>query len=89
MPIFEFQSEDGERRDFIQPAAVQFFQFEGKNWSKVNQPVRIAVPSGNKGPQLPHGEAEMKRGYYAEECKHGSRWRSKFSKRQIKKAYNW
>lgn len=85
MPAYDFKSEDGVVREFIVPGGTVFFQAEdGKSWNRASEIHAVAVVGLSSGSHTD----DVRRGYYAQELKQGSNFKSKFTKNQIKKAWN-
>tara|TARA_R110000868_G_scaffold117108_5_gene311144 strand:- start:819 stop:1076 length:258 start_codon:yes stop_codon:yes gene_type:complete len=84
MPAYDFKSTDGVVREFIVPGGTVHFESDGKTWNRASAVHAVAVVGLSSGS---HSD-DVRRGYYAQELKQGSNFRSKFTKNQIKKAWN-
>lgn len=82
MPIYSFT--DGKQTvDRIVPRGTETVEVNGGRWRRV--PVsRIAVTGIARPKEL---KDEVKRGYYAQENRHGSRFASAYSKDRIRKIW--
>ena len=83
MPIYVYENENGERIEEIRLAKDKDKCPDG--YTRVATPQPIAF-TGHAGNPTSMKEGVVK-GYYQEECKHGSKWQSGYSKKQIKKAW--
>lgn len=90
MPLYDYATRDGKRRvSLIRPVDARNLPvFDGsEKLERITVPARIGVViGGGKTPLGSHGD-QVLRGYYREECKQGSRFRSEFSAEQIKRAW--
>jgi len=84
MPIYVYENEVGERIEEIRLAKDKDRCPEG--YKRVHIPQPIALTGHATSPT--NMKAGVMRGYYQEECNAGSRWSSKYSKAQIKKAWS-
>ena len=84
MPIYVYKNDRGEVIEEIRLAKDKDRCPDG--YQRVQTPQPIALTGNASNP------ADMKsgvlRGYYQEECKGGSEWKSDFTKKQIKKAWS-
>ncbi len=82
MPTYIF-SKDGIEIERIVPSDISvWIDEDGEEWKRVSRPIGFNVNTGAKAPDQRDG---IKSGYYKAEQKG---WRSKYSKKQIKKAWN-
>lgn len=84
MPIYVYENKHGNRREEVRSIGDRDNAPEG--YERVEEPQIISV-SGNASNPTSMKDGVMA-GYYKEECRAGSRWRSDFSKNQIKKAWS-
>jgi|10_taG_2_1085330.scaffolds.fasta_scaffold01699_4 hypothetical protein len=84
MPIYVYENSKGERLEEIRLAKDKNKCPDGYHRVEAPQPIAF---TGNAGNPTSMKDGVM-RGYYQEECKNGSRWKSDFSKKQIKKAWS-
>lgn len=85
MPIYAYRNEAGdevERFFHTADAAPKYIKVDGVTFNRA-EITRFAVPCT---PEPVQGDA-MLRGYYDQECAHGSRFRSRFSAETIKRAW--
>ena len=83
MPIYEFQAEDGTRREMLLPSPQPFLDVEGKRFARVE-----VVPFSLGGfKRLPTFGDEIMRGYRTEEVRHGARFRTRLPAGAIKRAW--
>lgn len=83
MPLFDFQNvATGERREFLVDAGVRFLKRDGAQWRRC-----VSAPFVPRGARQPGQREEVLAGYRAKEDREGSRFRSRFSKGQILKAW--
>jgi hypothetical protein len=84
MPLYVYENDEGERIEELRLSKDKDVCPEG--YKRVNVPQPIAFTGIASNP------ASMKdgvlKGYYDQECKHGSKWKSEFSKKQIKQAWS-
>ncbi len=82
MPIREYENEDGEIVEILHGAQEVTIP---AGWRKV-----ISAGSFSTGSVREETMGDkIKKGYYKEECKSGSRFKSQFSTKSIKKAWGW
>lgn len=87
MPIYEYENKSGARillfssvKDRNKPRRVR-----GSVFKRSKNVVKFNVAMG----ALPHGAmADTIKGYYNEEIKHGAKFKSEFTKDEIKKAWS-
>ena len=84
MPIYVYENGAGERVEELRLYKDRDKCPEG--YKRVSDPTRFSY-SGHASNPTNMKDGVMK-GYYQEECKAGSRWRSDYSKKQIKKAWS-
>ena len=84
MPVYEYQSDSGEVIELERPITERDNAPDG--YTRVDFPSRISVPNGAMDENGMNKET-IRRGYYNQEIKLGSRWRSKHSVKNIKKAW--
>lgn len=86
MPLYEFEhTQTGERREFVVPLGTQHMRCRDGCWKRVETVNRIAIPSSSRGETSQKDEVIA--GYYEKECREGSRFKSRFSKSQIKRTW--
>lgn len=87
MPIYEYVGVTGERMLLRCPVAERnmlVYDTNGRVMQRQEIPSRLAV-IGMK-PKRTQGDDVLK-GYYRKECEQGSRFKSEFSKKQIKEIW--
>jgi len=82
MPLFEYQNPLGERREFILREAQPTLQWGHETWTLV--PIQGFSIGGRPEPSM--GDQIIK-GYQAEECRQGSRFKTRLPARRIKEAW--
>lgn len=83
MPIYVFQNGQGAQREMLAPMGAEEIEVDGEKWKRA----RVLTPFGvNTGAQPTSTRDQVRKGYYRMECE-GGRWRSGYSKKQIKKAW--
>lgn len=85
MPVYEYQSSTGEVVELERPISERDNAPSG--YTRVDFPSRINVPVGAMDENGMNREA-IRRGYYNQEIKLGSKWRSKHSVKAIKRAWD-
>ena len=85
MPVYEYQSDSGEVIELERPITERDDAPDG--FKRVDFPSRISVPNGAMDEKGMNKES-IRRGYYNQEIKMGSKWRSKHSVKSIKKAWD-
>lgn len=82
-PTYDFIGPNGERIERRVHAGVREVVTRGRRYRR--EPVQAFSVVGMRG--QPDQKDEVYRGYYREELKHGARFPSKYSKRQIQRAW--
>lgn len=82
MPNYTYINEAGQRSEFIKPIGTSDFVSNGVRWIRVSEPEGFRMQTGAS---LPDQRDQIKRGYKRLEDRG---WNSKFSKQQIKKAWD-
>jgi hypothetical protein len=86
MPIYDFQNRAGDVREFIVPATVSEIDEGGAKWCRVYTPT---VPGLVGIPQpKPNADGAAIAGYKHMEDRDGSRFRSRYTKKQLKKIWS-
>ena len=84
MPLYVYENDRGDRVEELRMSMDKDRCPEG--YRRVSVPQQIAFTGSAPNP------ANMRdgvlKGYYDQECKQGSAWKSDFSKKQIKKAWS-
>lgn len=81
MPTHTFENDQGHRCEFIAPMGTLRLEADGVTWSRIQEPEGFQIPRTIDFSQ----KEDMRRGYYKHESKG---WSSKFSKNQVKKAWD-
>jgi len=82
MPFIEYETPEGE--------VVEVFHRSRKDKAPKNSKRLISAASFSTGSVKEEGMSEkVKGGYHRSECEKGSRFRSNYSKKQIKTAWGW
>tara|TARA_R110002073_G_scaffold334556_1_gene524323 strand:- start:240 stop:536 length:297 start_codon:yes stop_codon:yes gene_type:complete len=84
MPVYEYKSDTGEVIELERPITERNDAPDG--YTRMIYPSRISVPNGASDEKGMNKES-VRRGYYDQEQKMGSRWRSKHSVKAIKRAW--
>ena len=84
MPLYVYENERGDRVEELRSSKNKDNCPSG--YRRVDTPQPIAFTGSASSPT--NMRDGVLRGYYAQECKHGSAWKSDFSKKQIKKAWS-
>lgn len=89
MPIYSFESSDGDVLDELVPLGTKKLKVNGKNYVKKEVPEGFALMGVASG--MPSQAEQVKSGYYKLEQTLGSKFLSKsdFSVKQIKKAWGF
>ena len=83
MPLYDFQNvATGVRREFLVGSGVRFMKRDGAQWRRC-----LSAPYVPRAVRQPGQGEEVLAGYKAKEEREGSRFRSRFSKDQIKRAW--
>jgi hypothetical protein len=85
MPLYTFESESGEVIEKVVPVGTSHLEVAGEKFSRKTEPARFAYTGNASG--MPSQTEQVKDGYYKLECSHGSRFKSSYSKKTIKKAW--
>lgn len=86
MPLYDFRNtKTGQVREFMAPAGARSVTREDGLWIRSAAVHRLGIVAGKK-PQ-PTQAQEVLAGYHAQENRHGTRFRSRFSTRTIKAAW--
>ena len=86
MPLYDFRNaKTGQVREFMAPAGSRSITNSGGLWIRSQTVHRLGIVVG-KRPQ-PSQAQEVLAGYHAQENRHGTRFRSRFSTRTIRKAW--
>jgi len=90
MPLYDYRSRD----DHLVVTLLRSVDdrnlpvwYGGQPLERVTVPDRIGVIVGSGRTELPRQGESVLRGYHEEECKHGSRFRSEFTPKQIREAW--
>jgi len=84
MPVYEYKSNTGEVVELERPITERDNAPDG--YTRMIFPSRISVPNGASDEKGMNKES-VRRGYYEQEQKMGSRWRTKHSVKAIKRAW--
>jgi len=84
MPVYEYKADTGEVIELERPITERDDAPDG--YTRLDFPTRISVPNGAYNENGMNKES-VRRGYYEQEQKKGSRWRSKHSVKAIKTAW--
>lgn len=82
MPIREYETEDGEIVEVLQGSQEQAVP---AGWKKIISSGSFSTGSVRERTM---GDS-IRKGYYKAECQSGSRFKSRFSAKAIKKAWGW
>ena len=81
MPIHEYEMPNGGIIEIVESSQTVI----PKSWKRL-----MSIGSFSTGSVKEQGMSEkVKEGYYKRECESGSRFSSKYSKKQIKTAWGW
>lgn len=84
MPLYIFENGNGETREELVSSCIKSFKVDGETWDRA--PVQQVAMVGT--PRKPDDQvAQIRKGYYEAECQGGSRFKSSYSKKQIKKIW--
>ena len=84
MPIYVYENGAGDRVE-----ELRLYKDRDKcpnGFTRVSDPPRFSSPGQARNPS--DMKTGIMAGYYKEECVAGSRWKSDYSKKQIKKAWS-
>ena len=82
MPTYTFENKAGDRREYIAPMRSRSIHRDGDRWNRVKEPEGFQIAQ----PEQPYRQSDdIKKGYYKAEQEG---WSSKFSKAEIKKAWD-
>ena len=85
MPLLDYRNvETGEGREILASPNLDSFEEEGKMWTKVEVPTSFNF-GGQQKPLSP--KEQIKRSCRSAEMKSGG-WKSRYTKRQMKKIWN-
>ena len=84
MPIYTFKSNKGETIERLVPAGTQEVFEDGVCYGRTSAPETFALTGGAREQGV---KDKVLKGYYDHECQAGSRWRSGYSKEQVKKVW--
>ena len=84
VPVYEYKADTGEVIELERPITERDDAPDG--YTRMIFPSRISVPNGASDEKGMNKES-VRRGYYEQEQKAGSRWRSKHSVKAIKTAW--
>ena len=89
MPIYTFESKDGDFIEKLVPIGTKRIVEGGKNYTRSTAPEGFAFTGSAVG--IPSQADQVKDGYYKLEQEKGSRFleRSQFTTKQIKKAWGF
>jgi len=87
MPLYTFINGEGETREELVSHNTKSIKRDGKLWfrgylPKALGPVGVPLQQDDQATQI-------RKGYYAAECQGGSRFKSGYSKKQIKKIWGF
>ena len=85
MPLYTFESESGDTLEKVVPVGTTRLDIAGKSYVRSGSPSRFAFTGSSSG--MPSQEEQVRAGYHKLEREQGSRFKSQFSKKQIKKAW--
>lgn len=83
MPLYEYRTESGDVVERCVPVEERDCQL---GLDRITVPARVRTLCNTLTPDQVTSNKTL-RGYYNEECKHGSRFQSSFTKEQIKQAW--
>lgn len=86
MPLYTFTNEKGEEREELVSSSTRFIEEDGETWRR--QEVSMVMPVGFRTDPSTM-ESQVKRGYAETERRQGARWKSGYSKKQIKKIWGF
>lgn len=84
MPLYVYENDMGERIEELRLSKDRDRCPDGFTRVETPQPISF---TGNSANPTNMKDGVLK-GYYKQECDHGSRWKSEFSKNQIKQAWS-
>lgn len=85
MPLYTFESESGDTLEKVVPVGTSHLDVAGERYTRSAAPSRFAFTGVASG--MPSQEEQVRAGYHKLENEQGSRFRSQYSKKQIKKAW--
>lgn len=85
MPLYTFESASGDVVEKVVPVGTANLDIAGEAYSRSSAPSRFAFMGSASG--MPSQEEQVRAGYHKLENEHGTRFKSQFSKKQIKKAW--
>jgi hypothetical protein len=83
MPLYVYENDSGDRVEELRLSKDKDVCPEGYKRVVIPQPVAFTGVASNPS-NMKDG---VLKGYYKQECDHGSKWKSEFSKKQIKQAW--
>ncbi len=84
MPLYVYENDNGVKVEELRLSKDKDMCPEG--YKRVDAPQPVAFTGRAQSPN--NMKDGVLRGYYDQECKYGSKWKSEFSKKQIKKAWS-
>ena len=86
MPLYIFENGKGGTREELVSSCVKSFKDSGETWnrSQVQQVALVGTPL-----KQDDQATTIRKGYYEAECQGGSRFKSSYSKNQIKKIWGF
>jgi hypothetical protein len=84
MPLYTFINGKGETREELVSHNTKSIQVDGKSWDRVAVE-HVGVVGVAREPD--DQKTQIRKGYYEAECRGGSRFKSSYSKKQIKKIW--
>jgi len=84
MPLYTFKNSKGETREELVSHNTKSIKRDGEPWNRVAVEAVGAVGIAREPDDQ---KTQIRKGYYAAECRGGSRFKSNYSKKQIKKIW--
>ena len=86
MPLYIFENGKGGTREELVNSCIKSFKDDGETWERaqVQQVAMVGTPL-----KPDDQAASIRKGYYQAECQGGSRFKSSYSKNQIKKIWGF
>ena len=86
MPLYIFENSKGDTREELVNSCIKSFKDDWETWERA--PGEQGAMVGT--PLKPDDQAtQIRKGYYQAECQGGSRFKSSYSKNQIKKIWGF
>jgi len=86
MPLYIFENSKGDTREELVTSCIKSFKDGGETWERA--PVQQVALVGT--PLKPDDQAtSIRKGYYQAECRGGSRFKSSYTKNQIRKIWGF